>query len=108
MCGREGRKEREWKAGKAGLVALPSLQLARQSRGRWRHTLTPTSTDRHTCTPRPPGGLAQPVPWGVELAAAHLPCVAPPTPGGWHRGQQPRSPRPGRTTSRAECVEPAG
>lgn len=50
MCGREGRKEREWKAGKAGLVAFPSVQLTQQSQGRWRHAHVHKhrQTDVHT------------------------------------------------------------
>lgn len=81
-CGREG-KERADKQ-KADLGPSPLVQLTQQSRvtGGWRHVLTATSTDRQTCTPRPPRGPGQPVQRGLEPAAAHLPCVAPHPPGG--------------------------
>lgn len=85
--GREGRKEGEWTRGEGGSGGCPlgpTHVTVTGHRAGWRHTLTAISTDgqtdRQTCTLRPPGGLPA----------------------------QPRSPRPGRTTSRGECGGPAG
>lgn len=86
-----------------------TIPLTQQSLGNGgTHSTATSTTDRQTCTLRPPGALDQPVQWGTEPAAAHLPCAAP-TPQAVGTGAtQPRSPRPGQTTSHGECVGPTG
>lgn len=102
QCGREGRKGRQWtsREGRSGGHPLsPAHTAVTGHGGGWRQTLTATSTDRQTCTPRLPRGLSQQVQRGTEPAAARPP---------WGLPAQPRSPPPGQTTSRGECVGPTG
>lgn len=104
VVGREGGGG--WTEGRSG--GLPHHPTHTTVMGKRRYTLNGHKHDRQTCTLRPPGALDQPVQWGTEPAAAHLPCVAP-TPQAVGMGAtQPRSPRPGQTMSHGECVGPTG
>lgn len=82
-CGREGKGESGQTEGRSGGLPFgPAHTTVTGHGGGWRHTLTATSTDRQTCTLRPPRGLGQPARRGPEPAAAHLPSVAPHPPSG--------------------------
>lgn len=104
VVGREGGGG--WTEGRSG--GLPHHPTHTTVMGKRRYTLNGHKHDRQTCTLRPPGALDQPVQWGTEPAAAHLPCVAPTLQAVGMGATQPRSPRPGQTMSHGECVGPTG
>lgn len=96
-----GEEGGEWTRREGGCPLGPAHITVTGHRAAWRHTLAAVNTDRQT---------------DVRTEAArgtdHSQCcgagsrLPPVRPGG--PPAQPRSPRPGRTTSRGECGGPAG